>query len=179
MAGASPSNQAAMSAATAKDRCRLSIALLPLKPTLSDDRFCTRKIRLFGLFSKVERIDGNRVTKGQGRLAPKTAGKANAMTDQTRMVRYAKDCLSLHRLLHSLVGPKATAAPTNKTRDFIVYSDQCCALRHLPPPLSGNISVIGQSLVINHGSCLGSGEAAGIGESAAQALEGRRNPLSC
>jgi len=72
-----------------------------------------------------------------------------------------------------------SAAPTNKTPDFIAYSDQCCALQHLPPPLSGNISVIGKSLVINHGSCLGSGEAAGIGESAAQALEGRRNPLSC
>ena len=178
MAGASPSNQAAMSAATAKDRCRLSIALLPLKPTLSDDRFCTRKIRLFGLFSKVERIDSNRVTKGQGRLAPKTARRTPRRT-RPGWCDNAKDCLLLHQLLHSLVGPTAAAAPTNKTRDFIVYSDQCCALRHLPPPLSGNISVIGQSLVINHGSCLGSAEAAGIGESAAQVPEGRRNSLSC
>jgi hypothetical protein len=65
-------------------------------------------MRLFGLRSKVERIGGNRVPKeGKVALHPKTAGKANATMEQTRMARYAKDWLSLHRrLLHSLFGPK-------------------------------------------------------------------------
>jgi len=164
--------QAAKSTAIAKDRFRLSTAVLPFNRYAPLTGFARVIICRLDLCKK-----GTGVKAQENRLS-KIAGNASAKVEQNRMVRYSKDRLSRIRRFIPYFG-KRFVGPDQRTRKF-GYLFQS-ALRIATAPAAGLVTLPEWSVRRDQPRKRAGPEGAGLGKAPAPSsapLRFSRDPAS-